>query len=116
MSCKARVHTRDGIYEAAANVHTCAPFGHPEKVAVLKARVQMLSQADSSEDQTQSIIGANTQALSDNVKAYLPSIAAMKRGIRRLRAQLTRTRTEQPRVRDSTGMVSIGKWRAVFTI
>ena len=67
-------------------MHTCAPFGHPEKVAVLKARVQMLLQADSSEDRTQSIIGANTQALSDNVKAYLPSIAAMKRGIRRVRA------------------------------
>ena len=68
-----------------SNTHTCAEFGHPEKVAVLKARAAMLSQAESTDNRTHAIIGANTQSLSDNVKAYLPMIETMKRGIRRVR-------------------------------
>ena len=68
-----------------SNTHTCAEFGHPEKVAVLKVRAAMLSQAESTDNRTHAIIGANTQSLSDNIKAYLPMIETMKRGIRRVR-------------------------------
>ena len=45
----------------------------------------MLRQAANSDDRSQSIVGANVQNLSDNVKAFLPSIETMKRGIRRVR-------------------------------
>ena len=45
----------------------------------------MLSQAANSDDRTQAIIGASVQNMSDNVKAYLPGIETMKRGIRRIR-------------------------------
>ena len=84
-SCKAKLQTRDGIFVRSTNTHTCALFGHPEKVAVLKARAAMLLQAESTDNRTHAIIGANTQSLSDNIKAYLPNMEAMKRGIRRVR-------------------------------
>ena len=45
----------------------------------------MLTQANESDDRTHAIIRANTQAMSDNVKAFLPNIETMKRGIRRMR-------------------------------
>ena len=66
-------------------MHTCSDFGHPEKVAILRARANMLTQAANSDDRTQAIIGASVQGMSDNVKAYLPSIETMKRRIRRMR-------------------------------
>ena len=69
----------------STNTHTCADFGHPEKVAVLKARAAMLSQAESTDNRTHAIIGANTQSISDNIKAYFPNLETMKRGVRRIR-------------------------------
>ena len=84
-SCKAKVQTRDGVFLRSTNTHTCAAFGHPEKIEIMKARAQMLTQANESDDRTHAIIGANTQAMSDNVKAFLPNIETMKRGIRRMR-------------------------------
>ena len=59
-SCKAKLQTRDGILVRTSNTHTCAEFGHPEKVAVLKARAAMLPQAESTDNRTHAIIGANT--------------------------------------------------------
>ena len=66
-------------------MHTCSDFGQPEKVAILRARANMLSQAANSDDRTQAIIRVSVQGMSDNVKAYLPSIETMKRRIRRMR-------------------------------
>ena len=45
----------------------------------------MLIQAGRSDDRTQAIIGANIDQLSDDTKAQLPSIDAMRRGIQRVR-------------------------------
>ena len=45
----------------------------------------MLRQAANSDDRSQAIVGASVQNLSDNVKAFFPSIETMKRGIRRVR-------------------------------
>ena len=69
----------------STNTHTCAHFGHPEKVAVLKTRAEMLSLASTSENRTHAIVEATTQSLSDNIKAFLPTFETMKRGIRRVR-------------------------------
>ena len=69
----------------SANEHTCSHFGNPEKVAVLKARMGMLMQANNSSDRTHAIVGAHTQELSESVKAQLPQLDTIKRGIRRVR-------------------------------
>ena len=45
----------------------------------------MLTQAQQSDDRAHAIVGSKTQSMSDNVKAYLPRIDSIKRGIRRLR-------------------------------
>ena len=46
----------------------------------------MLAQAAGrSDDRTQAIIGAYVDQLSDDTKAYLPSIDVMRRGIQRIR-------------------------------
>ena len=84
-SCKAKIKTLDGVFQGSINTHTCAVFGNPEKVAALRSRAEIVLQANSSDDRSHTIIGSKTQALSDNVKAYLPRIETMKRGIRRLR-------------------------------
>ena len=60
-------------------------MGNPEQVEVLRARVAMLTQASNSSDRTHAIVGAHTQDISENVKARLPSMEAIKRGIRRVR-------------------------------
>ena len=70
---------------SSTNAHTCAHFGHPEKVAILKTRAEMLTLANTSENRTHAIVGATTQSLSDNIKAFLPTVETMKRGIRRVR-------------------------------
>ena len=57
----------------------------------------MHSQAANSNDRTQAIIGASVQNMSNNVKAYLPSIETMKRGIRRMRSG---NNLPEPRVDD----------------
>ena len=80
-----KVLTRDGVYQGSTNEHTCSQLGNPEKVAVLKARLGMLTQASVSTDRTHVIVGASTQALSENVKAHLPDIETLKRSIRRVR-------------------------------
>ena len=82
-SCKAKIQTVDGIFHGRTNVHTCSLFGHPERVAGLKARVNMLTQAANSEDRPHAIVGACTQNMTENAMAFLPSVDTMKRGIRR---------------------------------
>ena len=84
-SCNARVQTRDGVFELSSNEHTCSHFGDPEKVAVLKARLGMLTQANNSRDRTHAIVGSHTQALSESVKAQLPQLDTIRRSIRRVR-------------------------------
>ena len=54
-------------------------------MAVLKARMGMLTQANISTDRSHAIVGAHTQALSESVKAQLPQLDTLKRGIRRVR-------------------------------
>ena len=55
-------------------------------VDVLRDRTAMLAQAAGrSDDRTQAIIGAYVDQLSDDTKAYLPSIDVMRRGIQRIR-------------------------------
>ena len=84
-SCRARVKTLDGVLVGRSNVHTCSVLPNPSKVYVLRARAAMLAQAGRSDDRTQAIIGANIDQLSDDTKAQLPSIDAMRRGIQRVR-------------------------------
>ena len=57
-------------------------------MAVLKARMGMLTQANISTDRTHVIVGAQTQALSESVKAQLPDMETLKRSIRRVREGL----------------------------
>ena len=52
---------------------------------VLRPRAAMLIHAGRSDDRTQAIIGANINQLSDDTKAFLPSIDAMRRGVQRVR-------------------------------
>ena len=54
-------------------------------MAVLKARKEMLTQANISTDRTHAIVGAHTQALPESVKARLPQLDTLKRSIRRVR-------------------------------
>ena len=85
MSGRARFESREGAFLARTNQHTCTLLPNPAKVEVLRARAAMLMQAGSSNDRTQAIVGANVENLSDVTKAQLPSIEALKRGIRRVR-------------------------------
>ena len=89
MSGRARFESREGAFLARTNQHTCTLLPNPAKVQVLRARAAMLMQAGSSNDRTQAIVGAivgaNVENLSDVTKAQLPSIEALKRGIRRVR-------------------------------
>ena len=54
-------------------------------MAVLKARMGMLTQANTSNDRTNVIVGAHTHALSESGKAHLPNMETIKRSIRRVR-------------------------------
>ena len=84
-SCRARVKTLDGNIVGQTNAHTCTTLPNPSKVDVLRTRAAMLIQAGRSDDRTQAIIGANINQLSDDTKAFLPSIDAMRRGVQRVR-------------------------------
>ena len=57
-------------------------------MAVLKARMGMLTQANISTDRTHVIVGAQTQALSEGVKAQLPDMETLKRSISLVREGL----------------------------
>ena len=84
-SCRAKVKTLNGVFQGRTNHHTCTRLPNPAKVEVAKALAAMRMQAGRSDDRTQAIVGANVENLSDVTKAYLPSVEAMKRGIRRVR-------------------------------
>ena len=66
-------------------MHTCSQFANPEKVAVLRARANMLVRAERSDDRTKAIISASVQEISDNSKIIPPKMETMKRAIRRVR-------------------------------
>ena len=84
-SCRAKVRTRNDIFLGRTNDHTCSDVPNLADVAVLKARIAMTTHAQTSDDRTQAIIGANTQNLSEEERANLPDIETMSRSIRRAR-------------------------------
>ena len=59
---------RERVFFRGLQTHTCSELGNPEKVAVLRARAEMLSQAHESHDRPHAIIGSKTQSMSDNVR------------------------------------------------
>ena len=84
-SCRAKVRIRNDIFLGRTNDHTCSDVPNLADVAVLKARIAMTTHAQTSDDRTQAIIGANTQNLSEEERANLPDIETMRRSIRRAR-------------------------------
>ena len=60
-SCRAKVRIRNDIFLDRTNDHTCSDVPNLADVAVLKACIAMTTHAQTSDDRTQEIIGANTQ-------------------------------------------------------
>ena len=84
-SCRAKVRTRNDIFLGRTNDHTCSDVPNLADAAVLKVRIAMTTHAQTSDDRTQAVIGANTQNLSEEERANLPDIETMRRSIRRTR-------------------------------
>ena len=84
-SCWAKVKTDNDIFVGRTNDHTCSAFPNLADVGVLKACIAMTTQAQTSDDRTQAIIGANTHQLSEEERANLPSLETMRQSIRRAR-------------------------------
>ena len=57
-SCGPKVKINNDIF-----VECCSAFQNPADVAILMTRIPMTTQAQTSDDQTQAIIGANTPSI-----------------------------------------------------
>ena len=83
-SCRAKIKTFNDVFEGRTNEHTCAILPNSDRAEALKARNAMTLHAQTSDDTTNNIIGANVQNLTEAGRVQLLSLETIRRGIRHL--------------------------------